>query len=206
MCISSTIVDTRLLGFVSCRTGFCGAGRHTREDLRSLLHTRSRRVVLKPLPTSLEAFKRILSENPKQQDFVMCSFYIIYIGRCDGQQYGWSKAPYDSKNKKREDQKQLYTLDMSDGVYNENAPSAIDEAQTTFWSFKKVSNNMNKGARIEKCDDREGTDLSFILKGGTCFFTFFQEENFDEQKSMFAGTWDSENNQGVLAPYQPVLL
>ena len=78
----------------------------------SLTHTSCKDVValacpLKPLPTSLEAFKKMISENSKQQDFVMASFYVIYVGLCDGQQYGWSKAPYDAKNKKREEQKPL---------------------------------------------------------------------------------------------------
>jgi hypothetical protein len=76
----------------------------------------------------------MISENSKVQDFVMCTFHIIFVGRCDGQQYGWSKAPYDSKNKKREEQKLLYTLD--------------ENQETKFWAFKKVSNNMNKGARV----------------------------------------------------------
>jgi hypothetical protein len=175
----------------------------------SLTHTSCKDVValacpLKPLPTSLEAFKKMISENSKQQDFVMASFYVIYVGLCDGQQYGWSKAPYDAKNKKREEQKPLYTLDTNDVVYNENAAPVFEKAQTRFWSFKKVSNNMNKGPRIEKLDDKD--DLSFVLKGGISFSIFLREENFEEQKSIFAGTWESENDQGVLATYKPILL
>ena len=175
----------------------------------SLTHTSCKDVValacpLKPLPTSLEAFKKMISENSKQQDFVMASFYVIYVGLCDGQQYGWSKAPYDAKNKKREEQKPLYTLDMNDVVYNENAAPVFEKAQTRFWSFKKVSNNMNKGPRIEKLDDKD--DLSFVLKGGISFSIFLREENFEEQKSIFAGTWESENDPGVLATYKPILL
>jgi hypothetical protein len=161
----------------------------------SLTHTSCKDVValacpLKPLPTSLEAFKKMMSEHTKQQDFVMCPFHIIFVGRCDGQQYGWSKAPYDAKNKKKEDQKLLYTLD--------------ENQETKFWSFKKVSNNMNKGARVERTEEKDGFfDLSFVLKPGTCFSTFLREENFEEQKSMFSGIWNSE---GVLAAYKPVLL
>ncbi len=175
----------------------------------SLTHTSCKDVValalpLKPMPTSLEAFKNMISDSSKQQDFLMASFYIVYVSRCDGQQYGWSKAPYDAKNKKREEQKPLYTLDMNDVVYNENAAPVFEKAQTRFWSFKKVSNNMNKGPRIEKLDDKD--DLSFVLKGGISFSIFLREENFEEQKSIFAGTWESENDPGVLATYKPILL
>jgi hypothetical protein len=46
-------------------------------------------------------------------------------------------------------------------------------------------------------------DLSFVLKPGTCFSTFLREENFEEQKSMFSGIWNSE---GILPSYKPILL
>jgi hypothetical protein len=168
----------------------------------NMTHTSCKDIValacpLKPLPTSLVAFKQMLSEQGKVQDFVMASFYVIYVGLCDGQQYGWSKAPYDVKNKKREDQKALYTLERSTDM----------EGETRFWCFKKVSNNMNKGPRIEKIEDKDGSlDLSFVLKKGTCFTMFLREENFDDQKSIFAGTWDLESTQGILPPYKPILL
>jgi hypothetical protein len=80
--------------------------------------------------------------------------------------------------------KPLYTLDISKGIYN-----------------------MNKGPRIEKTEDKDGCiDLSFLLRRGTCFTMFFREEHFDEQKSMFAGTWNLESTNGVLAAYKPILL
>jgi hypothetical protein len=80
---------------------------------------------LKPVPHSLDAFRNKVAGNQKQQDFVMASFYVIHVGRCDGQQHGWSKAPYDSKNKKREEQKPLYTVDTT----------GESKDHTRFWSF-----------------------------------------------------------------------
>ncbi len=66
---------------------------------------------------------------------------------------------------------------------------------------------MNKGPRIEKIEDKDGgLDLSFVLRKGTCFTMFLREENFDDQKSIFAGTWDLGSTQGILAPYKPILL
>jgi hypothetical protein len=149
---------------------------------------------LKPLPHSLEGFNKLLANNSKQQDFVSASFYIVYVGRCDGQEYGWSKAPYDNKNKKREEQKPLYTLDNSQN----------NKEQTRFWSFKKVSNNMNKGPRID--DKIEDKDLSFVLKGGTCFNVFLREDNYEEQKGIFEGSWESDYEQGIVMAYKPLLL
>jgi hypothetical protein len=178
----------------------------------SLTYTSCKDVValalpLKPIPTSLEAFKNMISESPKQQDFFMASFYLVYVSRCDGQQYGWSKAPYDAKTKRREEQKPLYTLDISKGIHDADACDQANtyREETRFWSFKKVSNNMNKGPRIEKTED-SSIDLSFVLPGGTSFTMFFREENFDEQKSIFAGTWNLDSSNGVLAAYKPLLL
>ena len=44
--------------------------------------------------------------------------------------------------------------------------------QTRFWSFKKVSNNKNKGTRIEGPVD--GVDTSFVLPRGSVL-TFFMK-------------------------------
>jgi hypothetical protein len=149
---------------------------------------------LKPVPHSLDGFHQMLASNSKQQDFVTASFYIVYVGRCDGQDYGWSKAPYDNKNKKREEQKPLYTVDAT----------GESKEQTRFWSFKKVSNNMNKGPRVdEKVDDKE---LSFVLKGGACFTVFLREDNYEEQKGIFEGAWEGEHENGIVRAYKPVLL
>ena len=68
---------------------------------------------LKQVPHSLDGFNKMLANNSKQQDFVTASFYFVYVGRCDGQEYGWSKASYENKNKKRQEQKPLYTVDTS---------------------------------------------------------------------------------------------
>lgn len=143
---------------------------------------------LKELPCTLEAFRHKLSKHNNNADFLMASFYVVYVGRCDGQTYGWSKAPYDSKKKQRQEQKPLYTLETSsDG-----------KEQTRFWSFHKVSNNMHKGQRVDS------EDMSFVLKSGTCFTIFLREDNFDAQKSIFEGEWNTEN--GLVDAYAPVLL
>lgn len=153
---------------------------------------------LRPLPHSQDSFKQKLVENAKQQDFVIANFYIIYVGLVDGQDWGWSKAPFDSKNKKREEQKPLYTAETDDK----------GQAQTRFWSFKKVSNNMNKGARID--DKVEDKDLSFSLPAGSCMSVFLREDSYDPLKSMFDGKWTNNENDdessGMIAAYQPVLL
>ena len=150
---------------------------------------------LKPIPYSLASFNSIVANNSKQQDFVGVSFYIVYVGRCDGQEFGWSKAPYDNKNKKKEDQKPLYTLETSGEMKD----------HTRFWPFKKVSNNMNKGPRVEDIDDDK--KLSYVLKGGTCFTVFLREDNFGEQKGLFEGFSDANfEEQGILPAYSPILV
>jgi len=150
---------------------------------------------LKPVPYSLTSFNSIVASNSKQQDFVGATFYIVYVGRCDGQEFGWSKAPYDNKNKKKEDQKPLYTLETS-GEMKDN---------TRFWPFKKVSNNMNKGPRVEDIDDDK--KLSYVLKGGTCFTVFLREDSFVEQKGLFEGFSDENfEEHGILPAYSPILV
>ena len=144
---------------------------------------------LKPVAYSLEGFNKL---NSKQQDCITASFYIVYVGQGDGQEFGWSKAPYDNKNKKREEQKPLYTVDTS----------AETKGQTRFWSFKKVSNNMNKGPRVESSDQ----DLSFVLKAGTCITVFLRQDNYEEQKCMFEGAWEQEHEHGIVTSHSPVIL
>ena len=146
---------------------------------------------LKPVAYSLEGFNKL---NSKQQDCITASFYIVYVGQSDGHEFGWSKAPYDNKNKKREEQKPLYTIDTT----------AETKGQTRFWSFKKVSNNMNKGPRVD--DKVNDQDLSFVLKGGACITVFLREDNYEEQKCMFEGAWEPEHEQGIISQHSPVLL
>jgi len=146
---------------------------------------------LKPVAYSLDGFNKL---NSKQQDCITASFYIVYVGQSDGQEFGWSKAPYDNKNKKREEQKPLYTVDSS----------AETKGQTRFWSFKKVSNNMNKGPRVD--DKVNDQDLSFVLKAGTCITVFLREDNYEEQKCMFEGTWEPEHENGIVTAHSPIIL
>jgi len=109
------------------------------------------------------------------------------VGAADGREWGWNNAPYDTK-KRLSDTKPLYSVD-GDGAL---------AGQTRFWAFKKVSNNMNKGPRVEACD---GEDLSFVLPAGTCFTHFLREDNYGE-KPLFFGC---DGLQEVQA-YAPVLV
>lgn len=142
---------------------------------------------LRRVPTTLEAFKLSLAENSKGVDWIISSWYIVYVGAADGREWGWSNAPYDTK-KRLPDTKALYGADV-DGAL---------AGQTRFWSFKKVSNNMNKGPRVDAAD---GEDLSFVLPAGTCFTHFIREDSYGE-KPFFFGS----DEQHELLPYAPVLL
>ena len=139
------------------------------------------------VPTTLEAFKSALATNSKGADWVLSSWYIVYVGAADGREWGWSNAPYDQK-KRLTDTKPLYSTDAA-GPY---------AGQTRFWSFMKVANNMNKGAR---CEQDEGQDLSFVLPAGTCFSHFLREDSYGD-KPLFI----CNEEQQELQPYEPVLL
>jgi hypothetical protein len=142
---------------------------------------------LRKVPTTLEAFRHALAENSKGGDWLLSSWYVVHVGAADGREWGWSNAPYDTK-KRLPDTKPLYSTD-SDG------PQA---GQTRFWSFKKVSNNMNKGARVE---DGDGEDLSFVLPPGTSFSHFLREDSYGDKPLFCVG-----EEQHELAAYAPVLL
>lgn len=144
-------------------------------------------VPLRKVPTTLEAFRHAMAENPKSGDWVLSSWYIVHVGAADGREWGWSNAPYDVK-KRVSDTKPLYSTD-ADGPF---------VGQTRFWSFTKVSNNMNKGPR---CEAQEGQDLSFVLPPGTCFSHFLREDSYGDKPLFFVG-----EEQHELAPYAPVLL
>ena len=138
---------------------------------------------LKPVPTTLESFKQALLENGKGNDFLISSWYVVYVGCADGNEWGWSKVPYDSKKRlPASELKPLYSG---------------EEGETRFWSFKKVSNNMNKGARV----DEEGEDLSFVLPKGACFSVFLREDSYDGSRPFFAA-----EGSGTLEAYTPVML
>lgn len=151
-------------------------------------------LVLKDVPHSLEAFRHKVSQSGKSQDWLLASFYVVYVGMADGKEWGWNKAPYDSKKVIREELKPLYSLDK-DGPFKD---------QTRFWSFKKVSNNMNKGPRIDEPVD--GQELSFVLPAGTSFNIFLREDNYESGKSLFEGGWAQGQEDGMIDAYQPVIL
>lgn len=140
---------------------------------------------LKAVPSTLEGFRQALADNSKGHDFVISNWYVIYVGCSDGSEWGWSKAPYDCKKRLPSSElKPLYSADTG---------------ETRFWSFKKVSNNMNKGARV----DEEGEDLSFVLPAGTCFSVFLREDSYEAGKSFFSG---EGADSGSIAAFRPVLL
>ena len=149
---------------------------------------------LRPIPHSLDTFKEKIAESGKPQDWLLASFYLIYVGVADGKEWGWSKVPYDNKKSLREEQKPLYSLDK-DGPHKD---------QTRFWSFKKVSSNMNKGPRIDEPVD--GQELSFVLPAGTSFNIFLREDNYESGKSLFEGGWAPGQEDGMIDAYQPVIL
>lgn len=140
---------------------------------------------LKPVPSTLESFRQALADNSKGHDFVISNWYVVYVGCSDGNEWGWSKVPYDCKKRLPSSElKPLYSADTG---------------ETRFWSFKKVSNNMNKGPRI----DEEGEDLSFVLPAGTCFSVFLREDSYEAGKGFFSG---EGVESGSIAAYRPVLL
>jgi hypothetical protein len=142
---------------------------------------------LRRVPTTLEAFRHALAENNKGGDWIISNWYVVYVGAADGREWGWSNAPYDTK-KRLPDTKPLYSTDVG----------GAHAGQTRFWSFKKVSNNMNKGPRVEAAD---GEDLSFVLPSGTCFTHFIREDSYGE-KPLFCVS----EGQHELEAYAPVLL
>lgn len=141
---------------------------------------------MKELPVTKEAY--IASGAT---EFMRAQFYVVRVGSVDSQDWGWSNAPYDcAKKTSRSDVKPLYTMDEH-GETN---------GETRFWSFKKVSNNKNKGARVEEPVD--GVDTSFNLPRGSVLTFFMREEAYEAGKSVFVGAGDLES----IAPYAPVLL
>jgi hypothetical protein len=115
----------------------------------------------------------------------------VRVAPVDGQDWGWSNAPYDcAKKTPRADLQVLYTVDSQEETKNE----------TRFWSFKKVSNNKNKGSRIDGPVD--GVDTSFTLPRGTVLTFFIREDSFDAGKHLFVNTGE----ETLIPAYTPVIL
>ena len=141
---------------------------------------------MKELPVTKEAYL-----GSGATDFMRAQFYVVRVGSVDGQDWGWSNAPYDcAKKTSRSDIKPLYTVDEHGET----------KGETRFWAFKKVSNNKNKGARLEEPVD--GVDTSFNLPRGSVLTFFVREEAYETGKSVFVGAGDL----ATIAPYAPVLL
>jgi hypothetical protein len=54
---------------------------------------------LRRVPTTLEDFKHSLAENSKGSDWIISTWYVVYVDAADGREWGWSKAPYDTKKR-----------------------------------------------------------------------------------------------------------
>ena len=142
---------------------------------------------LRRVPTTLDGFRQALADNGKGNDWIISSWYVVHVAAADGREWGWSNAPYDTK-KRVADTKPLYSTD-ADGP---------TKGQTRFWSFKKVSNNMNKGPRM---DAQDGEDLSFVPPPGFTFSHFLREDSYGD-KPIF----NSVDEHPFLEAYAPVLL
>jgi hypothetical protein len=141
---------------------------------------------MKDIPVTKEAFT-----EQGASDFMRAQFYIVRVAPVDGQDWGWSNAPYDcAKKTPRGDLQALYTVDTQEETKNE----------TRFWAFKKVSNNKNKGVRIEGPVD--GVDTSFTLPRGTVLTFFIREDSFDAGKNVFVNAGE----EAIIPAYTPVIL
>lgn len=140
---------------------------------------------LKDLPVSKEAFA-----DAAGGEFIRAQFYVVRVGPVDGQDWGWSNAPYDcAKKTPRSDLRGLYSVDESGDT----------KGETRFHAFKKVSNNKNKGARVEA--PIEGVDTSFVLPQGSVI-TFFMREDAYEGSKVFVNAGDT----AVVPAFTPLVL
>lgn len=146
---------------------------------------------LKDVPITADSFKEHVNNG---QDFYLTSFNIVYVDQVDGEEFGWSKAPYDNKKKiNRNDQKALYTVDKDgDNV-----------GETRFWSFKKVSNNMNKGERQD--EEIDGMMTNFVLLRGTCLTTFLRQDDYDKNELIYSDQ-NVDEEKKTIKKYEPVLI
>lgn len=77
--------------------------------------------------------------------------------------------------------------------------SGDTKGETRFHAFKKVSNNKNKGARVEA--PIEGVDTSFVLPQGSVI-TFFMREDAYEGSKVFVNAGDT----AVVPAFTPLVL
>ena len=141
---------------------------------------------LKDVPLTKEAFSAAGAS-----EFIRAQFYIVRVGAVDGQDWGWSNAPYDcAKKTLRSDLKPLYTVD----------DQGETKGETRFLAFKKVSNNKNKGSRVDEPID--GVDTSFVIPRGTVLTFFVREDSYEAGKSIFVNAGE----QAHIAAYTPVIL
>lgn len=141
---------------------------------------------MKEVPLTKDAFSAAGAN-----EFIRAQFYVVRIGSVDGQDWGWSNAPYDcAKKTPRSDLKPLYTVDDQGDT----------KSETRFWAFKKVSNNKNKGCRVDEHVD--GVDTSFVVPRGSVLTFFVREDSYEAGKSIFVNAGE----QTHIPAFAPVIL
>lgn len=141
---------------------------------------------MKDFPLTKDAFSAAGAN-----EFIRAQFYVVRIGSVDGQDWGWSNAPYDcAKKTPRSELRPLYTVDDHGDT----------KSETRFWAFKKVSNNKNKGSRVEEPID--GVDTSFVVPRGSVLTFFVREDSYEAGKSIFVNAGEETH----IPAFAPVIL
>lgn len=132
-------------------------------------------------------------EAQKTNDWVLANFHIVHVDAVDNNNFGWSKAPFDTKKKlDRNLLKPLYTTDV-DGEF---------VGQTRFWSYIRSNNNMNKGERAPVYDQEQPT--TFVLQAYTNLSFFIREDDFAGNKPLISVP--AQVTETTLPPYSVVVL
>jgi hypothetical protein len=140
------------------------------------------------LPLTVSGF-----EAQKTNDWVLANFHIVHVDAVDNNNFGWSKAPFDTKKKiDRNMLKPLYTTDV-DGEY---------VGQTRFWSYIRCSNNMHKGERAPVYD--QDLPTTFVLQAHTNLSFFLREDDFAGNKQLISVP--AQVSDTVLPPYSVIVL
>lgn len=172
---------------------------HQSLDVKTILHasnSNSKDVMVaafvqNPVPLTKEKFLDRQTDGYYRLKVLVCAVDVV-----DQNNYGWSKAPFDCKKTlNRMEQEALYTVD-EDGEH---------AGKTRFWSFKKVSNNMNKGVREQKVVD--GNETTFVVPDCACLTFFLREEQYKDDSRFFdtLAVKDSDE-ESELKEFAPVIL
>jgi len=112
-------------------------------------------ILLKPFPITPDKFKELAGGR----DFMTMQFAVLDVGGP-----GFSSVPYGKKGEKALQPLPLYTKG-ADGA-------------TVFHSFKKAESNLERGVRVDKEEQEDGTpvDVTCSLAPGLCVSTYLREE------------------------------